>query len=69
MEYVIATLFVDRLIEAAGAPDHWMDGAYYKTLDDAVEDFGIRTGLLVDKVAEQARYAEQRLQRHAQTTS
>jgi hypothetical protein len=65
VQYVIATLYVDRIIDAAGSPDHWMDGAYYTDLDEAIEDFGIRTSLPVDKVAEQVRYAESRLARLA----
>lgn len=67
VQYVVANLYVDRIIGAAGAPDHWMDGAYYQDLDEAIEEFGIRTGLPVDKVAEQVRYAEKRIDRLAAT--
>lgn len=65
VQYVVANLYVDRIIDAAGSPDHWMDGAYFQVLDEAVEEFSIRTGLPVDQVAEQVRYAAKRIDRFA----
>lgn len=60
-QYAVASLAVDRVIEAGGAPDHWMEGSYFDDLDDAIENFGIRTGIPVDLVAKQVRYAAKRV--------
>lgn len=44
-QYVVATLDIGRVIEAQGAPDHWMAGEYRETRDEAIALFRSMAGL------------------------